>query len=124
VPTTYSSSDLRRRRCHRRSSESSEKLRQRCGEKFVARSTNGVRTLDLFDRELPDGFRYRRDVITPDAEAALIAEMACVPFTTFTMRGVAARRRAPVAPFLVSYEVPPVPAAVHDDCPGTADGHT
>jgi alkylated DNA repair dioxygenase AlkB len=53
----------------------------------------GVRAPGLFDLDLPDGFRYQADVITPDAEAALVGEFARVPFTAFTMRGVSARRR-------------------------------
>jgi alkylated DNA repair dioxygenase AlkB len=67
----------------------------------------------LFDLELPPGFEYRADFITPDEEARLAAAIARVEFATFEMRGVAARRR--VAFFGRSYDAgaaasPPIPA--------------
>ena len=67
----------------------------------------------LFDADLPPGFLYRDDFITPDEEAALAEEIAHVDFSTFTMRGVVARRR--VAFFGRSYDaasspVLPLPA--------------
>ena len=56
----------------------------------------------LFEVDLPDGFRYRPDFITPDEEASLADAIARVEFETFEMRGVAARRR--VAFFGMTYE--------------------
>jgi alkylated DNA repair dioxygenase AlkB len=67
----------------------------------------------LFDVDVPDGFRYRGDFITSDEEASLVGEIAGVQFSTFELRGVAARRR--VAFFGKSYDsrgtsTPPLPA--------------
>lgn len=66
----------------------------------------------LFDAIVPDGFRYRRDFMTPDEEAALVDAIAGIEFATFEMRGVVARRR--VAFFGHSYDAgrvsPPLPA--------------
>jgi alkylated DNA repair dioxygenase AlkB len=67
----------------------------------------------LFDADVPDGFFYREDFITPDEEARLADAIAGVEFSTFEMRGVVARRR--VAFFGKSYDsgattVPPMPA--------------
>ena len=56
---------------------------------------------DLSDDDVPSGFRYHRDFITSEEEALLAAEIACVEFSTFEMRGVVARRR--VAFFGMSY---------------------
>jgi alkylated DNA repair dioxygenase AlkB len=56
----------------------------------------------LFDPSLPDGFHYRDDFISHDEEASLVAQIAQVAFSTFEMRGVAARRR--VAFFGRSYD--------------------
>ena len=50
-------------------------------------------TPTLFGPDLPDGFAYREDAFAIDEEAGLLARMAEVPFTTFEMHGVAARRR-------------------------------
>ena len=47
----------------------------------------------LFDADLPDGFHYRDDFITRDDEALLAGEIGRLQFSTFEMRGVAARRR-------------------------------
>jgi len=47
----------------------------------------------LFDEEAPNGFEYREDFITPEEEVRLAEEIARVEFSTFTMRGVVARRR-------------------------------
>jgi alkylated DNA repair dioxygenase AlkB len=66
----------------------------------------------LFDAIVPDGFRYRRDFITPEEEAILVDAIAGVDFSTFEMRGVVARRR--VAFFGHTYDAgrvsPPLPA--------------
>ena len=66
----------------------------------------------LFDATVPDGFRYRRDFITPDEETVLVDAIARIEFSTFEMRGVVARRR--VAFFGHSYDAgrvsPPLPA--------------
>jgi alkylated DNA repair dioxygenase AlkB len=69
----------------------------------------------LFDMDVPDGLQYRRDFITRDEETALAGAIARVEFSTFEMRGVAARRR--VAFFGRSYDnnalTPPVPPFLH-----------
>jgi alkylated DNA repair dioxygenase AlkB len=66
----------------------------------------------LFGVEVPSGFLYRDDFITADEEAGLVDEIARIEFSTFEMRGVAARRR--VAFFGRSYDAgrasPPLPA--------------
>jgi alkylated DNA repair dioxygenase AlkB len=67
----------------------------------------------LFEADVPDGFHYRDDFVTPDEEASLVGEIDQVEFSTFAMRGVAARRR--VAFFGASYDaggasVAPMPA--------------
>ena len=56
----------------------------------------------LFGVEVPSGFLYRDDFITSDEEARLADEIRRVEFSTFEMRGVAARRR--VAFFGRSYD--------------------
>jgi alkylated DNA repair dioxygenase AlkB len=52
--------------------------------------------------DLPSGFEYRSDFISRTEEAGLIAEIQRTEFSTFEMRGVAARRR--VAFFGSSYD--------------------
>ena len=47
----------------------------------------------LFVPELPDGFSYRPEFLIDDDEAALAERIAALPFATFEMRGVVARRR-------------------------------
>ena len=47
----------------------------------------------LFDPDLPDGFVYRDNFLTPDEESALARVVATLSFDTFEMRGVVARRR-------------------------------
>jgi alkylated DNA repair dioxygenase AlkB len=69
--------------------------------------------MSLFDADLPPGFRYRDDFLDAGEEAALAAQIAGLQFSTFEMRGVAARRR--VAFFGRSYRAdgastPPLPA--------------
>jgi hypothetical protein len=66
----------------------------------------------LFDLDVPNGFQYRNDFISADDEAFLTEEITRLEFSTFEMRGVAARRR--VAFFGRSYESggavrPPLP---------------
>jgi alkylated DNA repair dioxygenase AlkB len=56
----------------------------------------------LFGPSLPEGFVYRDSFITPDEEAALVAHISQVEFSTFEMHGVSARRR--VAFFGRSYD--------------------
>jgi alkylated DNA repair dioxygenase AlkB len=56
----------------------------------------------LFDAEVPSGFLYRSDFLTPDEEAVLAGEIARIEFSTFEMRGAVARRR--VAFFGESYD--------------------
>ena len=69
--------------------------------------------MSLFEPDVPTGFHYRDDFVTPDEEASLIGAIDEVEFATFEMRGVAARRR--VAFFGASYDaggspVAPMPA--------------
>lgn len=65
----------------------------------------------LFGPDVPDGFVYRDDFITPEDEDTLLSRLAAMPFSTFEMRGVVARRR--VAFFGRSYtagqEETPIP---------------
>jgi len=66
----------------------------------------------LFQADVPSGFHYCADFITPDEEIRLAREIEGVSFSTFEMRGVAARRR--VAFFGASYDrgpaaSPPLP---------------
>ncbi len=65
--------------------------------------------------ELPEGFLYRSEFISPEQERALIDEISRVPFSEVKMHGVVARRRT--AHFGLNYEYeswrltpgPPVP---------------
>ena len=61
-----------------------------------------MRAAPLFGADLPDGFHYRRDFITVDEESSLARAIEGIEFSTFEMRGVAARRR--VAFFGASYD--------------------
>jgi hypothetical protein len=56
----------------------------------------------LFPPDLHGGFRYEPDVIDADTEAALVARIEGVEFSSFEMRGVVARRR--VAFFGAAYD--------------------
>jgi alkylated DNA repair dioxygenase AlkB len=67
------------------------------------------RMRSLFDADVPDGFRHHDDFITTEEEAALLGEIARVEFSTFEMRGVAARRR--VAFFGSAYDAGSAAAA-------------
>jgi alkylated DNA repair dioxygenase AlkB len=58
--------------------------------------------LQAMARDLPSGFEYRPDFITPDEESGLVREIQGIQFSTFEMRGVVARRR--VAFFGSSYD--------------------
>ena len=66
----------------------------------------------LFDSNVPDGFLYRPNFVTPEEETALVDDISQIEFSTFEMRGVVARRR--VAFFGHSYDAgrvsPPLPA--------------
>ena len=66
----------------------------------------------LFEPDMPAGFVYRDDFITPAEESELAANIHAVEFSNFEMRGAIARRR--VAFFGKSYTAgettPPVPA--------------
>ena len=70
-------------------------------------------TGSLFDDELPPGFHYQRDFVTRDEEASLVSRIARVPFASFEMRGVVARRR--VAFFGRSYDAGSMPTAPMPD---------
>ena len=41
----------------------------------------------------PEGFRFEREVISPETEAALVAGFQQLPFRNVVMRGVASKRR-------------------------------
>jgi alkylated DNA repair dioxygenase AlkB len=56
----------------------------------------------LFGPDLPDGFAYREDFISPDEERALIQAINGIEFANFEMRGAVAKRR--VAFFGLSYD--------------------
>ena len=49
--------------------------------------------MGLFDPDLPDGFVYRDDFLSPEEERVLLDAIASVAFDRFAMRGVVARRR-------------------------------
>lgn len=53
--------------------------------------------LDLFSVSaaplLPEGFKYQRDVITPEAERALLAAIRELPFKEFEFHGYVGKRR-------------------------------
>ncbi len=56
----------------------------------------GTTQADLFGepaRQLPDGFVYAREVITPEEEASLLDEIARLPLTEATYKEYTARRR-------------------------------
>jgi alkylated DNA repair protein (DNA oxidative demethylase) len=52
--------------------------------------------------DVPEGFLYRPDFISPDEERELVAAIGDLPFSAVVMRGVAAKRRT--AHFGKSYE--------------------
>ena len=56
----------------------------------------------LFDPDLPSGFYYRDEFITPLEERELADHIGQIAFATFEMRGVVAKRR--VAFFGLSYD--------------------
>jgi 2OG-Fe(II) oxygenase superfamily len=58
--------------------------------------------LSLFAPELPPGFSHREAFISADEEAYLVERIGGVTFSSFEMRGVAARRR--VAFFGTAYD--------------------
>jgi alkylated DNA repair dioxygenase AlkB len=64
---------------------------------------------DLFKEDLPPGLRYQPDFISGADESALLDEISRVEFSTFEMRGVAARRR--VAFFGHTYDAGKAPAS-------------
>src|ERR1051326_9190588 len=73
---------------------------------------------DLFGaaRGLPDGFRYRPQIIDAAEEAALLAELAALPFRPFDFHGYAANRQVVSFGYRYDYgqrgiiEAPPLPA--------------
>jgi hypothetical protein len=79
----------------------------------------------LFDPDLPDGFTYRPEFISPDEETALVADVGGIEFSDFEMRGVVARRR--VAFFGASYDAGrtirrPSPSSCCPSAPGSRPG--
>lgn len=74
-------------------------------------------TGSLFGANLPDGFEYRDEFITPAEESRLLEHINSIEFANFEMRGVVARRR--VAFFGASYDrtvgpSPPIPEFLCD----------
>jgi alkylated DNA repair dioxygenase AlkB len=65
--------------------------------------------MGLFGADLPEGFRYEDDFISPEEESLLAGHIANVEFSTFEMRGVVARRR--VAFFGSAYDSRNTPTA-------------
>ena len=61
-------------------------------------------TGSLFGADLPEGFKYRDEFITPDEETRLVEHINSIAFANFEMRGVVAKRR--VAFFGASYDRP------------------
>lgn len=59
-------------------------------------------SVSLFGADVPEGFLLRDDFVGAEEEAALLAEIQRIEFSTFEMRGVVARRR--VAFFGLSYD--------------------
>jgi alkylated DNA repair dioxygenase AlkB len=52
------------------------------------------RTLDLFGHEaLPEGFRYRSDFLSEEAERTLLEQIKGLPFREFEFRGFTGKRR-------------------------------
>jgi alkylated DNA repair dioxygenase AlkB len=56
----------------------------------------------LFGEDLPEGFIYQPDFISPDEERELVSAVERIQFAAFEMRGVVARRR--VAFFGATYD--------------------
>jgi len=56
----------------------------------------------LFGADIPEGFLHRDNFVSGEEEAALLAGIQQIEFSTFEMRGVVARRR--VAFFGLSYD--------------------
>ena len=56
-------------------------------------SATGQRPLFPLAPAWPDGFRYRREFLTPEEEAGLMAEFSGLAFRPFEFRGVLARRQ-------------------------------
>ncbi|MER8731319.1 alpha-ketoglutarate-dependent dioxygenase AlkB [Mesorhizobium sp. M1227] len=81
------------------------------------KTSAAARQGDLFAAadDLPEGFRYQPEVITPDEEAALASQLATLPFQPFDFYGHLANRR--VVGFGLRYdydrrevvEAPPIP---------------
>lgn len=51
--------------------------------------------LDLFDSATrgPDGFKYQREIISPDMEAVLLTEIRALPLKEFDFHGYTGKRR-------------------------------
>ncbi|MER9614229.1 alpha-ketoglutarate-dependent dioxygenase AlkB [Mesorhizobium sp. M0207] len=81
------------------------------------KTSAAARQGDLFAAadDLPEGFRYQPELITPDEEAALASQLATLPFQPFDFYGHLANRR--VVGFGLRYdydrgevvEAPPIP---------------
>jgi alkylated DNA repair dioxygenase AlkB len=79
---------------------------------FVGHMATGSSAGRLFEADLPSGFHYRDNFIAREDETSLVDAISRLEFSTFEMRGVAARRR--VAFFGRAYDqtigdTPPLP---------------
>lgn len=74
--------------------------------------------LTLFDSgpALPDGFEYQPDLITPAAEAALLAHVRSLPFRDFEFHGYTGKRR--VVSYGWHYDFNERTLRMADDMPG------
>jgi alkylated DNA repair dioxygenase AlkB len=79
-------------------------------------SANGSEDLFGSPSRLPDGFRYRADLLTPEQEESLARELAALPFKPFDFHGYQANRQVVGFGFSYDYgarqvvEAPPLPS--------------
>jgi len=79
-------------------------------------STNGSEDLLGSSSPMPEGFRYRADLLTPDEEESLARELAALPFRPFDFHGYEANRQVVGFGFRYDYgqrqvvEAPPLPS--------------
>ena len=78
----------------------------------------------LFERQLvlPDGFSYQREVISPDDESRLLADIALLPFREFQFHGFECKRRVVSFGWRYDFEeqkalaAEPIPEFLMDTC--------
>ena len=84
--------------------------------KIKSLSANGSEDLFRSASRLPEGFRYRADLLTPDEEETLARELAALPFKPFDFHGHQANRQVVGFGFRYDYgsrqvvEAPPLPS--------------